>query len=181
MKPSEIAKNCKTTKEAREMFKTLCKDMDRKEAQNLIKRACELINKRNEAAKKDNDNARGWLKEYDNILKSVFVEYVKSAEFKKAYKGARFNGNAIDFIRAFYPYLTKSGCPVVVRYEFISGVRFKRYEKMNKTRAAVFAVLDTCTKSIYRNRLGQFLITTRAARLVLLWIDTTTRAKNALK
>lgn len=152
----QIASKCSTTKQAKAMFKDLCKDMDREKAQNLIKSACDIINANNQRAKEDNDNARAWLKDYTNILRAVFVEYTKSAEFKQATKGARFNGSCIDFVNAYYPYLTKSGAPVVIKYETINGARFKRYRKMSLNRASAFAVLDTCTKSIYKNRLGQF-------------------------
>lgn len=64
----EIAIICKTTKEARAMFKELCETMKREEAQKLIKSACELINKANETARNENKIARNWLKDYDNIL-----------------------------------------------------------------------------------------------------------------
>lgn len=157
----QIASKCTTTKQAKVMFKDLCKDMDRAKAQNLIKSACEIINANNQRAKMDNDNARAWLKNYANILKAVFSDYVKSPEFKKASRGARFNGSCTEFINLYYPYLTKANpdgvrCPVVVKYETIDGFRIKRYRKMALNRASAFAVLDTCTKSIYKIRLGQF-------------------------
>lgn len=157
----QIASKCNTTKQAKAIFKDLCKEMDRAKAQDLIKKACEIINANNQRAKEDNDNARAWLKNYSNILKAVFVDYVKSPEFKKASKGMRFHGSCTDFVNLYYPYLTKPSadgvrCPVVVRYESVGGWRIKRYRKMALNRASVFAVLDTCTKSFYKIRIGQF-------------------------
>lgn len=157
----QIASKCTSTKQAKAMFKDLCQDMDRAKAQALIKKACDIINANNAIAKKDNDNARAWLKNYTNILKAVFVDYVKSPEFKQATKGARFNGSSTDFVNSYYPYLTKANpdgvrCPVVVKYETIDGFRIKRYRKMALNRASAFAVLDTCTKSLYKIRIGQF-------------------------
>jgi len=156
MKPNEIAKVCKTATEAKKFYKEIAKDKGADKAREIIKKACELINARNAQIKADTDKAREWLRDYSNIMKSVFVEYVNSAEFKKANKGARFNGNYAEFIKTYFPMVTKSGFPVVVKIEAVDGQTFKRYRKMNLTRSAAFSVLDTCTKSIYKNRIGQF-------------------------
>ena len=157
----ESSANCSA---AKSYFKTLIQDgMDRKKAQTLIKKACEKIKERNSGIKQDNAAARAWLNEYGNILRAVFPSYIKSAEFKRAAKGCDYKGSANDFILKYYPRLIvretadgRQAVPVVVRIEEIDGVKFRRYRKMELTRAAAFKVLTDCTRSLYAVRVDSF-------------------------
>lgn len=157
---SNIVKSCANCKEARGMFKEMiAAGMERKKAQDMIKRACDKINDRNGVIKSDNDNARAWLKKGENVLRSVFPEYVRSAEFKKAYKGKQFQGGVDRFIDVYFPVLTSKGTPVRKTAVFVDGVRFYRYVRIEGdrlTRTAAFGLLDSCTASIYKERIGTF-------------------------
>lgn len=157
---SNIVKNCANCKQARNMYKEMiAAGMDRKKVQDLIKKACDKINDRNGVIKSDNDSARAWLRNGENVLRAVFPDYVKSVEFKKAYKRKQFQGGVDRFIDTYFPVLTSKGTPVRKTAVYIDGVRFYRYVRIDGdrlTRTAAFSLLDSCTASIYKERIGVF-------------------------
>ena len=93
--------------------------------------------------------------DYNNILKAVFAEFVKTPEFIAANKG-RFVGSCFDFVNKYAPIRTESGRVVTRKVEFVNGVKFVRYHFVNTTRTAVFSVLSSCLESIRKNNIGTF-------------------------
>lgn len=108
---ANIAAVCTTSKEAKSYFKELT------------------------AAGLERDAARAWYRDGRKEMHAVFVQFVKSAEFKAAAKGCKFNGNEIDFINKYYPIVTASGAPVRVVSVDVDGVIFRRYRFVDLTRA----------------------------------------------
>ena len=157
----EIALVCKTNGEAKKLYKEILNEVKDKDiAKSLINEACKLISKRNEKLLVVNNQAREWLKGYDNILRAVAPDYFRSQEFKKASKGLQFKGDVLTFVKTYYPRVTKSGIPVAVKYDvFEDGSKMRRYRKITNevaSRSTAFAVLDGCTKSLYKSRIGTF-------------------------
>ena len=163
---ANIAAVCTTSKEAKSYFKELISaGIERDAARALIAAAVELIKGAREedraaaaVARTERDAARAWYRDGRKEMRAVFVQFVKSPEFKAAAKGCKFNGSEIDFINKYYPIVTANGAPVRVVSVDVDGVIFRRYRFVDLTRAGAYrAIFDKCLNSIYKERTGEFI------------------------
>lgn len=161
----EIAAVCTTTTAAKGYFKELtAAGVDKIRAKEIINRAVILVKaaaeKRAAAAlvvRAEIQTARAWYRDGAKVMHSVFVGFVKSAEFKAAHKGQKFNGNELDYIRAYFPIITETARPVKVVKEEINGVIFRRYRFIDTGRAGAFQrIFDGCLNSVKAARIGSF-------------------------
>lgn len=150
-----LVNSCKTCAEAKKAFKELSTKHGAQDARAIIAAACEIVKNRVAANMDDCKTAKNWLNDYNNILRAVFAEFVKTPEFIAANKG-RFVGSCIDFVNKYTPIRTETGRVVTRKMEFVNGVKFVRYRFINATRAAVFSVLSACIESIRKNNIGAF-------------------------
>lgn len=150
-----LANSCKTCAEAKKAFKDLSAKFGAVDARGIIAAACEIVKNRVAANMDDCKTAKNWLKDYNNILRAVFGEFVKSPEFIAANKG-RFVGSCFDFVNKYAPIRTESGRVVTRKVEFVNGVKFVRYRFIDLKRNAVFSVLTSCIGSIRKNNIGTF-------------------------
>lgn len=150
-----VAKSCKTCAEAKKAFKELSTKFGAVDARGIIAAACEIVKNRMDANNHDCRTAKNWLNDYNNILRAVFADFVKTPEFIAANKG-RFVGSCFDFVNKYAPIRTESGRIVCKRVVFIDNIRFVRYRFIDLKRNTVFSVLSSCIESIRKNNIGTF-------------------------